>query len=252
MLIDAVRWSDRGSLIDRCAVSGQLPCSGAEPRDKILNAVNTAIHCDEVFNALYFIERLWWTLKHQYIYLHAFKNGKSLRFGLAKWIQYYHLARGHSSLEDKTPDEVYFGLPCPFAEAAWCLFYFSHLRACSLSHPSGCPINWVHHRLPVILTFRFSAGCQGCQDCEKQAPKAWSWQPWQPSLRLNGERNESLREFTEKTLLYQMTQCQPFSIHFQKHILLLHQISHEPLLAFFAPNFTPVTPVLTSDRDNIA
>lgn len=65
-----------------------------------------------------FVERLWWTLKHQYIYLHSFENGRSLRFGLAKWIQYYNLVRGHSSLDDKTPDEVYFGLPHPFAEAA--------------------------------------------------------------------------------------------------------------------------------------
>ncbi|WP_231716910.1 IS3 family transposase [Desulfosarcina ovata] len=65
-----------------------------------------------------FVERLWWTLKHQFIYLHSFEDGKSLRLGLAKWIQYYNLVRGHSSLDDKTPDEVYFGLPRPFAEAA--------------------------------------------------------------------------------------------------------------------------------------
>ena len=65
-----------------------------------------------------FIERLWWTLKHQFIYLHSFDTGKSLRRGLAKWIQYYNLVRGHSSLDDKTPDEVYYGLPHPFAEAA--------------------------------------------------------------------------------------------------------------------------------------
>ena len=65
-----------------------------------------------------FIERLWWTLKHQYIYLHSFDTGKSLLRGLGKWIQYYNLVRGHSSLDDKTPDEVYYGLPHPFAEAA--------------------------------------------------------------------------------------------------------------------------------------
>ncbi|PIE57415.1 MAG: hypothetical protein CSA33_08560 [Desulfobulbus propionicus] len=36
-----------------------------------------------------------------------FENGRSLRLRLAKWIEYYNLARGHSSLENKTPDEVY-------------------------------------------------------------------------------------------------------------------------------------------------
>jgi putative transposase len=65
-----------------------------------------------------FVERLWWTLKHQYIYLHSFDTGKTLRRGLAWWIRYYNQERGHSSLDDKTPDEVYYGLPLPYAEAA--------------------------------------------------------------------------------------------------------------------------------------
>ena len=65
-----------------------------------------------------FIERLWWTLKHQYIYLHSFDTGKALRRGLAGWITYYNQERGHSSLDDRTPDEVYYDLPHPFAEAA--------------------------------------------------------------------------------------------------------------------------------------
>ena len=65
-----------------------------------------------------FVERLWWTLKHQYIYIHSFDTGKALRRGLAWWIRYYNQERGHSSLDDKTPDEVYYGLPHPFAEAA--------------------------------------------------------------------------------------------------------------------------------------
>ncbi|PIE58511.1 MAG: hypothetical protein CSA33_02280 [Desulfobulbus propionicus] len=65
-----------------------------------------------------FGERLWWTLEHLYIYLYSFENGRSLRVFLAKWIKYYKLARGHSSLDDKTPDEVYFGLSSPFAGAA--------------------------------------------------------------------------------------------------------------------------------------
>lgn len=65
-----------------------------------------------------FVERLWWTLKHQYIYLHAFDTGKALRQGLGEWLQYYNHDRGHSALDDRTPDEVYHDLPHPFAEAA--------------------------------------------------------------------------------------------------------------------------------------
>ena len=51
-------------------------------------------------------------------------SGKSLRRGLGKWIQYYNLVRGHSSLDDKTPDEVYYGSVHSFAEASWCLFFW--------------------------------------------------------------------------------------------------------------------------------
>jgi putative transposase len=65
-----------------------------------------------------FVERLWWTLKYQYIYLHSFDTGKVLRRGLTRWIRYYNQERGHSSLDDKTPNEVYYGLPHPYAEAA--------------------------------------------------------------------------------------------------------------------------------------
>jgi len=65
-----------------------------------------------------FIERLWWTIKYQYLYLHSFENGLSLRQGLSKWIGKYNYDRGHSALDDRTPDEVYYGLPHPFAQAA--------------------------------------------------------------------------------------------------------------------------------------
>ncbi|NCO53570.1 MAG: IS3 family transposase, partial [Deltaproteobacteria bacterium] len=65
-----------------------------------------------------FIERLWWTIKHHYLYLHSFGSGSELRQGLTEWIRFYNQERGHSSLDDRTPDEVYYGLPHPFAEAA--------------------------------------------------------------------------------------------------------------------------------------
>ena len=45
-------------------------------------------------------------------------RGSELRQGLAEWVRFYNQERGHSSLDDRTPDEVYCGLPHPFAEAA--------------------------------------------------------------------------------------------------------------------------------------
>lgn len=65
-----------------------------------------------------FIERLWWTLKYHYIYLRSFDNGSELRKGLREWFSFYNRERSHQKLDNKTPDEVYYGLPHPFAEAA--------------------------------------------------------------------------------------------------------------------------------------
>jgi putative transposase len=65
-----------------------------------------------------FIERLWWTLKYHYLYLRSFDNGTELRKGLRRWFSFYNRERFHQGLDDMTPDEVYFGLPHPLAEAA--------------------------------------------------------------------------------------------------------------------------------------
>ena len=65
-----------------------------------------------------FIERLWWTLKHQYLYLRSIETGRQLRRGLKSWIRFYNQDRAHSSLSDLTPDEVFFGKPHPHALAA--------------------------------------------------------------------------------------------------------------------------------------
>jgi len=65
-----------------------------------------------------FIERLWWSIKYQYLYLWSFDNGAQLRKGLGQWFQLYNQERSHQALDNLTPDEVYYGLPHPFAEAA--------------------------------------------------------------------------------------------------------------------------------------
>jgi putative transposase len=65
-----------------------------------------------------FIERLWWTLKYQYLYLWSFDNGSQLWQGLDQWFHFYNQERSHQALDNLTPDEVYYDLPHPFAEAA--------------------------------------------------------------------------------------------------------------------------------------
>jgi len=65
-----------------------------------------------------FIERLWWTLKYQYLYLHSFDTGSQLREGLKEWFVFYNRERSHQSLSRLTPDEVYYNLAMPLSEAA--------------------------------------------------------------------------------------------------------------------------------------
>lgn len=59
------------------------------------------------------IERLWRSLKYECIYLHAFETGSQVWQGLQRWINLYNAHRPHSSLDDKTPDEVYWQKPRP-------------------------------------------------------------------------------------------------------------------------------------------
>jgi len=55
-----------------------------------------------------FIERLWRTVKYEYLYLHAFEGGQDLRDGLRSWVGWYNRERPHQGLGYMTPDEVYY------------------------------------------------------------------------------------------------------------------------------------------------
>ena len=60
-----------------------------------------------------FIERLWRTVKYEYLYLHAFEGGQELKTGLKSWVAWYNRQRPHQGLGYQTPDEVYTGLQYP-------------------------------------------------------------------------------------------------------------------------------------------
>jgi putative transposase len=53
------------------------------------------------------IERLWRTIKQEYIYLNPADDGKVLYKGLKKFLNYYNNRRTHQSLDRKTPFEWY-------------------------------------------------------------------------------------------------------------------------------------------------
>jgi putative transposase len=56
-----------------------------------------------------FIERLWWSLKYEDVYLRCYETPKAVERGVAKWFASYNAQRPHSALMDATPDEAYFG-----------------------------------------------------------------------------------------------------------------------------------------------
>ncbi len=55
-----------------------------------------------------FIERLWWSVKYQDVYLKAYSSIAEARKGLSEYFEFYNSQRRHQSLDRRTPDDVYF------------------------------------------------------------------------------------------------------------------------------------------------
>ena len=56
-----------------------------------------------------FIERLWWSVKYEDIYLHAYATPREVTKALTRYFSFYNERRVHQSLDYRTPDEMYFG-----------------------------------------------------------------------------------------------------------------------------------------------
>jgi putative transposase len=65
-----------------------------------------------------FVERVWRSVKYERVYLRAYETVREARQDIAEYITWYNTDRGHSSLQDKTPQQTWLtGLPA-FKEAA--------------------------------------------------------------------------------------------------------------------------------------
>jgi putative transposase len=53
------------------------------------------------------IERLWRSLKYEWVYLHAFEKGSEAKAGIGKWLACYNVERPHSTHGILTPNEAY-------------------------------------------------------------------------------------------------------------------------------------------------
>jgi len=54
-----------------------------------------------------FIERLWRSVKYEYVYLHAADDGVQLHEGLQEYFSFYNQQRPHQSLGYETPEALY-------------------------------------------------------------------------------------------------------------------------------------------------
>jgi putative transposase len=54
-----------------------------------------------------FVERLWWSVKYQDVYLKAYESIAEVRKGLTRYFDFYNRSRRHQSLDRRTPDDVY-------------------------------------------------------------------------------------------------------------------------------------------------
>jgi putative transposase len=56
-----------------------------------------------------FVERLWWTVKNEWVYLRPAANGIEQKRSLTEFFDWYNRRRPHQALSWQTPDEAYFG-----------------------------------------------------------------------------------------------------------------------------------------------
>jgi putative transposase len=75
----------------------------------ILNANNIRISMDGKgrWRDNIFIERLWWSVKYEEVYLKAYGSIAEARQEIGSYFEFYNYRRRHQSLDKKTPDMVY-------------------------------------------------------------------------------------------------------------------------------------------------
>lgn len=54
-----------------------------------------------------FVERIWRSVKYERVYLRAYESVGAARKDIAEYIDWYNGERGHSSLDGKTPAQVW-------------------------------------------------------------------------------------------------------------------------------------------------
>ena len=91
--------SDQGCQFTSKAFTGRL-----KARDISISMDGRGRAFDNIF-----IERLWWAVKYEEVYLHAYENGRVAHDRLGRYFLFYNVERPHQSLDYRTPCELYLG-----------------------------------------------------------------------------------------------------------------------------------------------
>ena len=77
----------------------------------VLKAQDTKISMDGkgAWRDNVFVERLWRSVKYEEVYLRAYDSVSDARASLGRYLDLYNQRRPHSSLDDQTPDQAYYG-----------------------------------------------------------------------------------------------------------------------------------------------
>lgn len=74
------------------------------------NGIRTSMDGKGSWRDNVFVERLWRSVKYEDIYLRAYESATAVRTGLKRYFNFYNSRRPHSSLDGRTPDQVYFSM----------------------------------------------------------------------------------------------------------------------------------------------
>jgi putative transposase len=91
--------TDQGSQFTSEAFTGRLERAGIRVR---MDGRGRAL--DNLF-----VERLWWSVKYEEVYLRDYADGAEARSGLGRYFEFYNTERPHQGLGNRTPAAVYLG-----------------------------------------------------------------------------------------------------------------------------------------------
>ena len=92
--------TDQGSQFTSIAFTGRLRAAGA-----LCSMDGRGRYLDNIFS-----ERLWRSLKYEAVYLRELSDGRDAERAVGSWFGFHNESRPHSSLDGRTPGEVYRGM----------------------------------------------------------------------------------------------------------------------------------------------